>query len=211
MKLIVGDREYASRRVFCIGRNYVDHVRELGNETPGRPVIFMKSDACLVPEGRPIRPPRHGSELHHEAELVLLLDPRGGEPGWQDVAGVSLGIDLTLRDVQAELKERGLPWELAKSFEGSAPIGSFVSAAEIADPAAIRFSLKVNDEVRQRGDCGLMIFQVPAMLRALSEVWVLRPGDLVFTGTPAGVGPLRSGDRVEVESPSIGRFAWEVA
>ena len=210
MILTVGSRQYPAGRVFCIGRNYVEHVRELGNQTPSRPVIFMKPVQCLLPEGQPIRMPRHGAELHHEAELVLLLDPRGGEPGWQDVAGIGLGIDLTLRDVQDELKQRGLPWELAKAFEGSAPIGRFVSAAAVADPASIRFELSVNGSIRQRGDCSLMIFPVSAMLRGLSEAWVLRPGDLVFTGTPAGVGPLRCGDRVEVQAPAIGRAGWDV-
>lgn len=211
MRLRVADAWYEAGRVFCIGRNYAEHLQELGNEAPSRPVVFMKPAACLLPQGQLIRMPRHGSELHHEAELVLLLNPRGGEPGWSDVAGVSLGIDLTLRDVQADLKNRGLPWELAKAFEGSAPIGDFVPAAAIGDPGAITFTLSVGGEVRQHGNSGLMIFPIAAMLGALAEVWTLLPGDLVFTGTPAGVGPLRPGDRVEVAATVIGRFAWDVA
>lgn len=205
-----GDREYEAGRIFCIGRNYVEHVREFGNETPSRPVVFLKPATCLLPVGQRIHMPRHGRQLHHEAELVLLLDPRGGEPGWRDVAAVSLGLDLTLRDVQDDLKKRGLPWELAKAFEGSAPIGSFVPAASIADPASIAFTLSVGGQLRQRGDCTLMIFPVGAILRELAKAWELRAGDLVFTGTPAGVGPLVPGDRVEIESADIGRFAWDV-
>ena len=195
------DREFRPERVFCIGRNYADHARELGNEPPAQPVVFLKPPSCILPPGRPVRVPRHGADLQHEAELVLLLDPQREGVGWGSVAGIALGLDLTLRDVQSELKSKGLPWELAKAFDGSAPLGSFTPIGELDAPDRLTFRCRVNGVERQRGWLADLIFPVPRLLDALERAWTLRSGDLIFTGTPAGVGPLRAGDQVELGTP----------
>lgn len=206
----LGDRQLRAERVFCVGRNYTEHARELGNEPPPAPVIFMKPATSILAPGRAIRAPEHGDDLHYEAELVLLLDPVG-QGGWDDVAGIAVGLDLTLRDVQRDLKSRGLPWELAKAFDGSAPLGPFTRLGEIGDREGVEFRCRINGQERQHGRIADMIFAVPRLIAALSRAWTLRTGDLVYTGTPAGVGPLRSGDRVELSGTGLVSCSWSVA
>ncbi len=201
-------------RVFCIGRNYVEHARELSNVVPTTPVVFIKPTLCLVPPGEKIHFPKHGKELHHEVEIVVRVG-REGRAGTEEealsfVSSLTVGLDLTLRDVQAELKRKGLPWEIAKAFEQSAPIGDFIPYDGSLDLKDISFGCKVNGIERQRGNTGEMIFSIPRLLVELSKIWLLRPGDLIFTGTPSGVGPLKIGDTVEVESAPIGSFSWSV-
>jgi len=204
----------ASARIFCIGRNYVEHAAELANPLPAAPVIFMKPPSSLVRAGAPIHFPCHAHELHHEVELVVKIGRAGrvGEPDQAPsyVAGLSLGLDLTLRDLQRQLKQKGLPWEAAKAFDQSAPIGDFVAYDASMDLDNIAFRCSVNGVQRQAGNSRDMIFPVGRLLVELSRIWVLQPGDLLFTGTPAGVGPLRIGDRVEIASDLIGAFAWSV-
>ena len=183
--------------VYCIGRNVFAHALELGNAPPSEPLIFLKSRAAVRPlEHGPLAFPEE--TFHHEAEVVLVLgEPvqHGATVGWEVVEGVALGLDLTRRDVQNELKQQGLPWTTAKSFVGSAPVGPVVPLERFADPGAIRFSLTVNDTLRQQGDLSQLTFDIPTLLTTLAALHPLEPGDLVFTGTPAGVGPIRRGDR----------------
>lgn len=196
------------QRIFCIGRNYAAHAAELGNAPPGEPVIFMKPASAIVPAGTDIRLPRDRGAVHHEAELVLLIGSDNARTE-TDIAGVALGLDLTLRDEQARLKSKGLPWELAKAFDGSAPLGDFVAAPEALD--ALSFDCRVNGELRQRGEARNMLFPVPRIIGFLADRFSLKRGDLVFTGTPEGVGPLVAGDLVEVRSELIGRHSWRCA
>lgn len=205
----IGDTRIEPCRVFCIGMNYGAHVHEMGGRIPEQPVVFMKPRESLVPAGTTIPFPAHGQELHHEAEMVVAIGDAQAM-GWERVAGVGLGLDLTLRDLQSRLKAAGLPWEPAKAFEGSAPLGGFVRPRELADPDALRFECRVNGELRQVGETADLLFPVPDLLAALSRVWRLRTGDLVYTGTPSGIGPLRPGDRVEVASDEIGIFTWHI-
>lgn len=193
--------------VYCIGRNVFAHALELGNKPPREPLIFLKSRAAIraLAEG-PLAFPEE--TFHHEAEVVLVLGtavPHGATVGWEVVEGVALGLDLTRRGVQNELKEHGLPWTTAKSFVGSAPLGPVVPLERFADPNAIRFSLTVNDELRQQGDLRQLTFDIPTLLTTLAALHPLEPGDLVFTGTPAGVGPIRRGDRftLRFEEPEL--------
>jgi 2-keto-4-pentenoate hydratase/2-oxohepta-3-ene-1,7-dioic acid hydratase in catechol pathway len=207
-------KSYAPRRVFCIGRNYRKHARELGNEPPAEPVIFLKPPTSLVPPDSTIPLPVHGDDPQFEAELVLLLDGEGRvldeEGAWEYVAGLSLGLDLTLRDVQSRLKRAGLPWELAKAFDHSAAVGRFTPLAAAGNPNEITFSCRINGETRQTGRVREMIFTIPQLLVAISRAWTLSPGDLVYTGTPDGVGSLRSGDSIEVSSDTLGAFTWKI-
>jgi fumarylpyruvate hydrolase len=203
----------ASPRVFCIGRNYAEHARELGNEPPAAPVVFMKPWTSLVPPGADIRFPAHGRELHHEVELVLRIGAGGRDiaPGdaLRHVDGVAVGVDLTLRDLQGDLKRKGLPWEAAKAFDQSAPLGDFHPAGKLAGDGH-RFWCEVNGQRRQDGDSREMVFDCAALVAALSRVWTLLPGDLVFTGTPPGVGPVLPGQELVVGGDGLGRYTWRI-
>lgn len=210
-------RTLAPQRLFCIGRNYAAHAREFHDEVPGDPIVFLKPSTCLVAPGAEVPLPRDtGSSVHYEAELVVLVG-REGSPRDRDealgfVAGLSLGLDLTLRDLQFALQKKGLPWELCKAFDASAPLGTFTPF----DPAKhdlerIVYTGALNGDVRQRGDTANLIFPVTELLVRLGRTWRLLPGDLIFTGTPAGVGPIQPGDTFTVASPLLGSFAWRMA
>jgi 2-keto-4-pentenoate hydratase/2-oxohepta-3-ene-1,7-dioic acid hydratase in catechol pathway len=202
------------RHIFCVGRNYAEHAKEMGNALPAEPVIFMKPATSLVQVGEPLKLPKGQGSVHHEMELVVVIGKQGAdipvEKAVSYVAGVTLGIDLTLRDVQARLKQAGAPWELSKSFDGSAAIGDIIAWPVQSDIQNIEMRCTVNGKLRQQGNTRDMLFPVAKIIAFLSRHWQLLPGDLIYTGTPAGVGPLGTGDRIEIESPQIGRFSWDV-
>jgi 2-keto-4-pentenoate hydratase/2-oxohepta-3-ene-1,7-dioic acid hydratase in catechol pathway len=190
--------------IYGIGRNYVLHAKELGNAVPTEPVVFLKARTSL--RGLAPAPLAFDEAFHHEVELVLLLGsavPLGGDPGWSAVAGVTVGLDLTRREVQQRCKEQGLPWVAAKSFAGAAVVAPFLPLASLGGTAPLSFDLAVNGVERQVGDPAEMSFDVPALLRYLASLAPLAPGDLVYTGTPAGVGPIRQGDvfRMRLRAP----------
>jgi 2-keto-4-pentenoate hydratase/2-oxohepta-3-ene-1,7-dioic acid hydratase in catechol pathway len=209
-----GNRLNLSPRVFCIGRNYTGHVSELNSAMPEKPVVFIKPATCLIPPGRAIRFPRHGQNLQHEVEVVIRIGKTGKAQSYDEafsmIDGVTLGLDLTLRDVQTGLKQKGLPWEIAKSFDQSAPIGEFLPYDGSLDLTGIEFSCTVNGSVRQQGNTRDMIFSIDKLIMELSTVWFLHPGDMIYTGTPSGVGPLCAGDRIVIESEQLGYFTWNV-
>jgi 2-keto-4-pentenoate hydratase/2-oxohepta-3-ene-1,7-dioic acid hydratase in catechol pathway len=198
-------------RIFCIGRNYAEHVRELGGVPDDDCVVFMKPASCIVPVGGTIVLPKGRGSVHHEAELVVLLSGGDGdvpvESAIENVAAFTLGLDLTLRDLQGTLKKKGAPWELAKAFDGAAPLGDW-RAYKGEDLQALEFACEVNGRLRQSGRTADMLFPVARLIHILSRSWALQAGDVVFTGTPAGVGPLAPGDRVTLSSAAIGRFDW---
>jgi 2-keto-4-pentenoate hydratase/2-oxohepta-3-ene-1,7-dioic acid hydratase in catechol pathway len=202
-------------RVFCIGQNYVAHIQELSNPMPERPVIFMRPLSCLVEPQAKIRFPRHGKLLHYEVEVVVRIGRQGQDIAEADalsyIDALTLGVDLTLRDLQQAAKQQGLPWEAAKSFEQSAPLGDFLPY----DPASINlkdlaFRCRINGELKQDGNTDDMLFSFERLIAELSKIWILRPGDMIFTGTPSGVGALNPGDVIEVDNDQIGRFSWEM-
>ncbi|GAB4338009.1 MAG: fumarylacetoacetate hydrolase family protein [Calditrichia bacterium] len=214
MEIQLADKLYSPQRIFCIGRNYAAHIDELKNERPTEPVVFMKPPTCLVPVGQTLKFPPHGRELHHEAEVVVLVGrdgrPKNANEAREMVAGVALGLDLTLRDVQSELKKKGLPWEKAKAFENSSPIGHFVLACQDTHLDNIEFQCQVNGELRQKGNTSLMLFPITTLLMELGKIWQLREGDLIYTGTPAGVARLHPGDKITLYSPQIGECSWQM-
>lgn len=215
MKLRIGNANVTPCRVFCVGMNYVDHIRELNNEIPSTPVIFMKPATCLVPPGGTVHYPSHGNTLHYETEVVVLIG-REGRPQTPDearsaIAGLSLGLDMTLRDLQQALRSKGNPWELCKAFETSAPVGDFVSPDPLLDLAALSFTGTLNGTVRQRGNTADLVFPITTLIQYLATIWTLAPGDLIYTGTPVGVGAVKKGDRLMVESPWCGRFEWMIS
>lgn len=198
-------------RIFCIGKNYAEHISELGHAHDGQCVVFMKPASCVVPAGAPIVLPRDRGSVHHEAELVVLLSGGDGdvpvERALGNVAALTLGLDLTLRELQADLKKRGAPWELAKAFDGAAPLGDW-TPYHGQDLQALEFACDVNGQRRQAGHTKDMLFSVARIIHILSRTWALAPGDVVYTGTPAGVGPLAPGDRVTLSGPGLGRHEW---
>ena len=213
MQISVNGQLFAPNRIFCIGKNYDEHVKELGGKTPEEPVVFMKPVSSIVAPGESLFMPRQGNLLHHEVEVVFLIGREGQDIPQANalsfVAGVALGLDLTLRDVQVQLKKAGLPWELSKSFEQSAPLGLFKAYHPGSiDLENFSFTCSVNGELRQQGNTRDMLFPIKSLIHMLSRWWTLRPGDIVFTGTPSGVGPLKAGDRVDIESPGTGLFSW---
>lgn len=203
-------------RIFCIGKNYAAHIAELAHlGHDDQMVVFMKPASAIVPAGQPIVLPRGRGAVHHEAELVVRLGNFSGTAG-RDVAEeqatrhvthLTLGLDLTLRDLQTRLKNQGAPWELAKAFDHAAPLGDWV-AYDGRDLQAIEFRLAVNGALRQRGNTAKMLFPVARQIHILSQTWRLTEGDVIFTGTPEGVGPLEPGDEALVESEGIGRYTW---
>ena len=214
LNFLVHHKTIKPNRIFCIGKNYDKHIKELGGkQVPEEPIVFMKPLCIIVSPGN-ICPPPYGNELHHEVELVLLIGKEGKDiPESQALAQISditLGLDLTLRDIQKQLKLKGLPWERAKSFEESAPLGIFKKYHDI-DLDNLTFSCAVNGDLRQNGNTGEMIFPVAKLISILSNWWTLKPGDIIYTGTPAGVAPLKPGDRIVVESPKIGSFSWNLS
>jgi 5-carboxymethyl-2-hydroxymuconate isomerase len=202
-RLSATGEEFPIGKILCIGRNYAEHIKELGNETPDAPVVFMKPATAVIGDGETIVIPSYSRDCHHEAELALLIGKGGkdipADRALEHVAGYGVAIDLTLRDVQADLKKKGLPWEIAKGFDTSCPLSSFVPADRVADPHDLRITLRVNGETRQDGSTALMIHRIPEILSHMSGIFTLEPGDVILTGTPAGVGPIAAGDAVEAE------------
>jgi 2-keto-4-pentenoate hydratase/2-oxohepta-3-ene-1,7-dioic acid hydratase in catechol pathway len=187
--------------IFCIGRNYVAHAHELGNEVPTSPVIFMKPSTAVLAEGKNFTIPSFTNDLHYEGELVLRVCKEGKnlkDPNVLDYCdAITVGIDFTARDLQNKLKEKGLPWEKAKAFDDAAILGKWapLNAAIVANP--IHFSLHKNGAIVQDGDSSLMIFPLATILESLTEYFTIYPGDLIYTGTPVGVGPTNKGDVFE--------------
>lgn len=214
MKLQIGDQTLEAARIFCIGRNYRAHVKEFNDEVPESPIVFCKSPFCLVPPGAPVPFPAFGQELHHEVEVVVAIGkagrPADAEEAVSYIAGLALGLDLTVRDVQFKLIKKGLPWEIAKSFEASAPIGEFVPFPIGKELDQLEFTCQVNGKLRQQGHTANMIFSIPVLVAELAKVWNLRPGDLIYTGTPEGVGPLQRGDIISIAGNFSRKFSWQI-
>ena len=216
LQIAIEGRSFTPQRIFCIGKNYDEHVKELGSTVPEEPVVFMKPVCNIVDPGETLSLPRHGSLLHHEVEVVLLIGRGGQDVPEADaltyISGITLGLDLTLRDVQGRLKKSGLPWELSKAFEQSAPLGYFKKYdPNSIDLENLSFTCSVNGNLRQKGNTRDMLFPVRNLIHRLSGWWTLRPGDIIFTGTPSGVGSLKQGGQVGIESSVTGLFSWTIS
>ena len=188
-------------KIICIGRNYTNHIAELQNERPEEPVIFMKPDSAVVLKQHPFVLPEFSNEVHHEIELVVKINKVGKyiEPKFAHkyYDEISVGIDFTARDVQAKLKNKGLPWEKAKAFDGSAVIGEFVSKEQFASLENINFELLKNGEVAQKGNSSLMLWKIDELIAYVSQFFTLKIGDIIFTGTPEGVAAVHPNDVLE--------------
>ena len=196
-------------RIYCVGRNYADHAREMGHD-PDRepPFFFMKPADAIVPSGATIPYPQATRDLHHEIEMIVAIGRDGAdiplERALDHVFGYGVGLDMTRRDLQGEAKKLGRPWEMGKAFDNSAPCTALKTAAMIGHPAKGAIWLKVNGKVTQKGDLSEMIWNVPETIAYLSRLVTLRSGDLIMSGTPAGVGPVKAGDRLEGHVDGVG-------
>ncbi|MEO8795161.1 MAG: fumarylacetoacetate hydrolase family protein [Daejeonella sp.] len=187
-------------KVIAIGRNYAEHAKELNNAVPTVPVIFLKPDTAVLKDNKPFYHPEFSTDIHHEIELVLKISKEGKHISEKHAANyfeeIGLGVDFTARDIQQKHKEKGLPWELAKAFDNSAPISSFVPKSQFADLKNIRFHLDVNDKTVQAGNTSDLLFSFDYIISFVSKYFTLKKGDLIFTGTPQGVGKINIGDHL---------------
>jgi len=202
------DARFPVHRIYCIGRNYAEHAKEMGASVErSQPMFFMKPADAIVTDGADVPYPSATQDLHHEVEMIVAL-ARGGrdiarEHALDCVFGYGVGLDLTRRDLQAAAKAKGHPWDAAKGFDASAPVSMLRRVEDVGHPRTGRLSLDVNGERRQQADISEMIFDVAAIIHELSRLWTLAPGDLIFTGTPAGVAMLQRNDRVHARLDGI--------
>lgn len=201
-------------KIICIGRNYAAHIEELKNERPTEPVVFLKPDTALVKNNDPVYHPEFTQDMHHEVEVVLRIGKEGKyiQPEFAEryIDGVGLGIDFTARDLQSKLKAKGLPWEISKAFNQSAPVSAFYPKEDFGDLSKLTFYLDVNGERRQTGDCQMMVFSFSDIIVYVSQFFTLKTGDLIFTGTPEGVAKVSIGDRLQGFLENKPMFDFEI-
>jgi fumarylpyruvate hydrolase len=209
------DSVFPVRRIYCVGRNYAEHAREMGFETgPEPPFFFAKPADAVVPDGATVPYALATRNLHHEVELVVAIGKRGveiaPEAALEHAYGYAVGLDMTRRDLQLAAREQGRPWDTGKGFDHSAPIGAIQRAAQIGHPESGSIELEVNGIMRQRADLKDLIWPVRALIVELSKLFVLEPGDLLFTGTPAGVGPVQPGDALRGTIRGVGEISIRI-
>jgi 2-keto-4-pentenoate hydratase/2-oxohepta-3-ene-1,7-dioic acid hydratase in catechol pathway len=199
-RLLPSGRTIPIANIYCVGQNYAEHAKEMGSSVAAVPVIFLKPTSAVIEDGQPIVLPSMSKNVHHEVELTVLIGKTGKDISPADalsyVAGYGVGLDMTMRDLQADAKKAGMPWTTAKGFHTSAPLSSFIEASKAGDPNALEISLQVNGVNRQRTKTSAMNFKVQDLVSYLSSVFTLVEGDIIYTGTPEGVAPVRSGDRL---------------
>ena len=185
-------------KIICIGRNYTDHIAELENEKPENPVVFLKPDTAILLKGQPFFIPDFSQDVHHEVEVLVRINrigkhiqPKFAHKYYDEIG---LGVDFTARDLQAQLKAKGLPWEKAKGFDGAAVVGKWVAKTELPQVDELQFSLRKNGETVQAGNTALMLWKIDELIAYVSQFFTLKIGDIIFTGTPAGVGPVTIND-----------------
>ena len=209
------NKPYTVGKIICLGQNYLDHIRELGNKVPDRAVIFCKPSSSLLADGGTVEIPDYSNECHHELELALLVGKTGKhiqkDTALSYLAGYGVALDLTLRDIQSEQKSRGLPWEIAKGFDTSCPISDFTPAEKIDRPNNLQLTLKVNGEIRQQGNTAQMMRSIEEIIAEISTFYTLEIGDIILTGTPAGVSRIETGDHLEGTIEQVGSLQVSVA
>ncbi len=205
---------FTAGKILCLGQNYAAHAREMKSDVPTTPIVFLKPASAIIGESDAVVIPPISREVHHEVELVVLIGSDGRNIPRSDayghIAGYGVGLDMTLRDLQREARKNGQPWAVAKGFDTSAPLSEFVPAAYVKDPQSLAISLAVNGIERQRSNTRAMIFPIDELVAYLSTIFTLERGDLIFTGTPEGVGPVVHGDVLRAEIESIGSLTVRV-
>lgn len=188
-------------KIICVGRNYANHIEELKNERPSEPVVFMKPDSAVLLKQHPFVIPEFSQDVHHEIEIIVkinkvgkYIEPKFAHKYYDDI---SVGIDFTARDLQSKLKEKGLPWEKAKAFDGSAVIGDFLPKTDLVSMENLNFELRTNGETVQKGNSNMMLWKIDELISHVSQFFTLKIGDIIFTGTPAGVSAVKPNDVLE--------------
>jgi 2-keto-4-pentenoate hydratase/2-oxohepta-3-ene-1,7-dioic acid hydratase in catechol pathway len=208
------NRKIPIGKLLCLGRNYADHAREMNSPVPDSPIVFLKPSSAVIADGDAIVIPPFSHDVHHEVEMVVLIGKEGKHiaraEAMNHVAGFGVGLDITLRDVQAVAKKGGLPWSVAKGFDTSAPISTMLEAGSVGNPHELDISLKVNGEIRQQSNTRNMIFSVDHVVSYLSTIFTLDSGDIIYMGTPEGVGPLKPGDTLEAELHGVSTLTVSV-
>lgn len=191
-------------KLLCIGRNYADHAAEMERDVPDQPMVFLKPASALIRSGDTVRLPPQSQNVHHEVELVAVIGTGGRRiskaRALNHVSAYAVGLDITARDLQDEAKAQQHPWSVAKGFDTFAPLGPLASASAVADPQDVQLTLRRNGTVRQQAHTGDMMFSVAELVHYCSQIFTLEPGDLLYTGTPSGVGPIEDGDRLEARA-----------
>ena len=212
--LTPANRQIRINTIFCLGKNYADHAKEMGGEVPTSPIIFLKPNSAVIGNGENIVMPPPSANVSHEVELTVLIGKAGKnirvDDAYTYVAGYGVGLDMTSRDIQAEAKKAGQPWTIAKGFDTSAPLSPFVEARSIADPHALEISLSVNGTVRQHSSTSKMIFRIDTVIAFLSTIFTLTEGDIIYTGTPEGVGQVQPGDTIDASIAGVGTLHHRV-
>ncbi|MBX9904346.1 MAG: fumarylacetoacetate hydrolase family protein [Burkholderiales bacterium] len=209
LPVVESNKAFPVGRIYCVGRNYAEHAREMGHD-PDRepPFFFMKPADAIVPNGATIPYPQMTKDVHHEIEMIVAIGKGGSnipaEKALDHVFGYGVGLDMTRRDLQGEAKKMGRPWEMGKAFDNSAPCTALKTVAMVGHPAKGAIWLKVNGELKQKGDLSELIWNVPDTIAYLSQLITLRPGDIIMSGTPAGVGPIKPGDKLEGHVDGVG-------
>jgi 5-carboxymethyl-2-hydroxymuconate isomerase len=208
------DKSHIVGKIICVGQNYKRHIEELKSIKSKDPLIFMKPSTAILPQGRAIILPVFSNEVHHETELALLIGKEGKNitsGKWKNyVSGLGIALDLTLRDIQNEAKKNGHPWTICKGFDGSCPISKFIPLEHVADIQNLKIQLFVNENLRQDGFTGDMIWSVDELVVYISKIFTLEPGDIILTGTPEGVGKLYSGDHLRAVISEVGSMEFDV-
>jgi 2-keto-4-pentenoate hydratase/2-oxohepta-3-ene-1,7-dioic acid hydratase in catechol pathway len=201
-------------KIICIGRNYAEHAKEMNSPLPTEPIFFLKPDTAIIKDNQPFYYPDFSKEIHHEVELVIKINKTGKNIDAQFAHKyydeIGIGIDFMARDIQAKCKEKGLPWEKAKAFDGSAPIGKFIDKKKIADLNNIHFKLLINGKSVQEGNTKDLLFTFDTLIAYVSTFFTLKTGDLIYTGTPEGVGPVVIGDKLEASIENETLLSFEI-
>jgi len=207
-------KEVPVGKIVALGKNYADHAKEMGGQVPKQPMLFLKPATSIIHEGEAVEYPPHTQNLHYEIELGVVIGKQAKRikaADWkQYVLGYVTLLDMTARDLQKDAQTKGEPWSVAKGFDTFCPIGTAVDAAKVADPHALALELKVNGEVKQKGNTKDLVFKLPTILEYVSHVFTLEPGDIIATGTPEGVGPVKPGDVLEAKIGGVGTLKVRV-
>ena len=208
--LLPPGKKYSVGKILCLGQNYADHAKEMGSKAPSSPIIFLKPSTAIIENGQPIVLPQMSKDVHHEVELTVLLGKRGKniprENAYEFVEGYGIGLDMTMRDLQKEAKAAGNPWSIAKGFDTSAPLSPFTPKKSIKDPDNLEITLSVNGTECQRSNTSNMIFKIDFIIAFLSTIFTLEEGDVIYTGTPEGVGRVSAGDVIDAEISGVGKL-----
>jgi acylpyruvate hydrolase len=212
--LLPTHKKYAVGKILCLGQNYAKHAKEMGAAAPSSPIIFLKPSTAIIENGDDIVLPKISNDVQHEVELTVLIGKQGRNISQSEafsyVAGFGIGLDMTMRDLQKEAKAAGNPWSIAKGFDTSAPLSPFVSRSQAGDPNTLDLVLRVNGKERQHSNTSNMIYKIDYIIAFLSSIFTLEEGDVIYTGTPEGVGKVVAGDLIEAEIPGIGKLRHSV-